>query len=130
MQSFSANTNRRRQDRRKAVLPVRVRGKDASGKAFEELAHTLDVTPTGVRLGAIHHQLGELEHLTVSYRQRRMEFRVVWTKKLDGKAEYQVGLQAVTQDAEAWGFRPADFVLSVEVPPAAHGATTRAPGMV
>jgi hypothetical protein len=127
MRSISVPNNKRRQDRRKAVLPVRVRGKDATGKAFEELAHTLDVTPTGVRLGSIHHQLGTLEQLTVSYRQRKMEFRVVWTKKLDGVAEYQVGLQAVTQDGEVWGFSPADFGVRVEAQPAAQ-ATTRASG--
>ncbi|MGA7906028.1 MAG: hypothetical protein WCA16_01380 [Candidatus Sulfotelmatobacter sp.] len=128
MRSTTVESNKRRQDRRKAVLPVRVRGKDASGKPFEELAHTLDVTPTGVRLGAIHHQLGELEQLTLSYRQRKMEFRVVWTKKLDGIAEYQVGLQAVMQDAEAWGFSPADFGIRVEAPSAAQVLATGASG--
>lgn len=127
MRSVSEEPNKRRQQRRKAVLPVRVRGKDAAGNPFEELAHTLDVTPTGVRLGAIHHQLGKLEHLTLSYRQRKMEFRVVWTKKLDGIAEYQVGLQALSQDGEVWGFSPADFGVRVEAQPAAH-ATPRASG--
>ncbi|HUO27120.1 MAG TPA: hypothetical protein VMU61_15740 [Candidatus Aquilonibacter sp.] len=122
MQSSPAETNKRRQQRRKAVLPVRVRGKDASGRSFEELAHTLDVTPSGVRLGAIHHQLGELEQLTICYRQRRMEFRVIWTKKLKGIAEYQVGLQAMTKDAEAWGLSPADFRTRAEAP-AQAGAT-------
>lgn len=71
--------------------------------SFESLAHTLDLTPTGVRLGAIHHELKELDTLTIFYRQRRMEFRVVWTKLLDGKGEYQVGLQAFSQEKEPWG---------------------------
>jgi len=103
MQATRVNTNRRRQDRIQAVLPVRVRGTDASGASFEGLAHTLDFTLTGVRLGAIRRQLKVLDTLTIFYRQRRMEFTVVWTKLLDGRGEYQVGLQAFSQEKEPWG---------------------------
>ncbi len=103
MQATSVNKNRRRQNRIQAVLPVRVRGTDASGASFEGLAHTLDLTPTGVRLGAIRRQLKMLDTLTIFYRQRRMEFTVVWTKLLDGTDEYQVGLQAFSQEKEPWG---------------------------
>ena len=103
MQATSVKTDRRRQDRIQAVLPVRVRGTDASGVSFEALAHTLDLTPTGARLGAIRHQLKALDTLTILYHQRRMEFTVVWTKLLDGRSEYQVGLQAFSQEKEPWG---------------------------
>jgi len=103
MQAVSVKTDRRRQDRIQAVLPVRVRGTDASGVSFEALAHTLDLTPTGARLGAIRHQLKALDTLTILYHQRRMEFTVVWTKLLDGRSEYQVGLQAFSQEKEPWG---------------------------
>jgi hypothetical protein len=103
MQAISVKTNRRRQDRVQAVLPVRVRWTDASGASFEELAHTLDLTPTGARLGAIRHEMKALDKLTIFYHQRRMEFTVVWTKLLEGRREYQVGLQAFSQEKEPWG---------------------------
>jgi hypothetical protein len=103
MQATSVKTNRRRQDRIQAVLPVRVRGTASSGTSFEALAHTLDLTPTGARLGAIRHELKALDTLTILYHQRRMEFTVVWTKLLDGRGEYQVGLQAFSQEKEPWG---------------------------
>jgi hypothetical protein len=103
MQATSGKTERRRQDRLQAVLPVRVRGIDASGVTFEGLAHTLDVTPTGARLGAIRHPLKALDTLTIFYHQRRIEFTVVWTKLLDGRREYQVGLQAFSQQKDPWG---------------------------
>ncbi|MGO8794761.1 MAG: PilZ domain-containing protein [Candidatus Sulfotelmatobacter sp.] len=99
----TVQTNRRRQNRIAAVLPVKVRGIDATGAPFDEMAHTLDLAPTGARLGAIRHPLKVLDTLTVFYRQRRIEFTVVWTKLLDGKSEYQVGLQAFTHEKEAWG---------------------------
>jgi hypothetical protein len=103
MQSTNVKTNRRRHDRIRAVLPVRVRGTDASGKSFEILAHTLDLTAGGARLGSIRQPLKTLDTLTIFYRQRRMEFSVVWSKLLDGKSEYQVGLQAFSQEKEGWG---------------------------
>lgn len=103
------SVEQRRGNRTKAVLPVRMKGKDSAGKAFEELVHTLDVTPDGVRLGSVHRQLNALDEVTVFYRQRRIQFRVVWTKKLEGTSEFQVGLQAITQDREAWGMNFADY---------------------
>jgi hypothetical protein len=99
----TVKTNRRKQNRMAAVLPVRVRGTDATGAAFEGLAHTLDLTPTGARLGAIRHALNVLDTLTILYHQRRMEFTVVWTKLIDGKNEYQVGLHAFSEQKEPWG---------------------------
>jgi hypothetical protein len=101
--------DQRRGARTKAVLPVRVKGKDNAGKNFDDLVHTLDVTPDGVRLGSVHHQLNALDEVMVFYRQRKILFRVVWTRKLEGTSEFQVGLQAVTQDSEAWGLNFADY---------------------
>lgn len=101
----SRQMNQRRKDRTKAVLPVKVKGKDRAGAAFEELAHTLDVTAAGARLGSIRRELNVLDEITVFYRQRKMQFRVVWVKKLQGTSEYQVGLQSLApdKDKEGWG---------------------------
>jgi len=109
MPSGSGDMNQRRGNRTKAVLPVRVRGKDSAGKPFEDLVHTLDVTPDGVRLGSVRHELNVLDEITVFYRQRKIQFRVVWTRKLKGTSEFQVGLRAVTQDSEAWGLSFPEF---------------------
>jgi hypothetical protein len=73
------------------------------------LVHTLDVTPDGVRLGSVRQQLSALDEVTVFYRRRKIQFRVVWTKKLEGTSEFQVGLQAVTRDCEAWGLNFPDY---------------------
>ena len=109
MQRSSATDNQRSASRTKAVLPVRVRGKDSSGVPFEELAHTLDATPGGLRLGAVRRELNVLDEVTVFYRQRRIQYRVVWTKKLKGTSEFQIGLQALTQDADALGLASSDI---------------------
>lgn len=109
MRPSSVETNQRRGSRTKAVLPVRVKGKDSSGKPFEELVHTLDVTASGVRLGSVRRELNAMDEITIFYRQRKMQYRVVWTKKLQGTSEFQVGLRALTQDKEAWGMGFAKF---------------------
>jgi hypothetical protein len=102
MQTTSVQTNRRQHDRIRAVLPVRVRGTTSSGVSFEGMAHTLDLTASGARLGSVRYELKALDKLTIFYHQRRMEFTVVWTKLLTGKDEYQVGLRAFSQE-ESWG---------------------------
>jgi hypothetical protein len=107
--SGSLEANQRRGERTKAVLPVRVKGKDSAGNAFDELVHTLDVTREGVRLGSVRHPLNVTDIVTVFYRQRRIQFRVVWTKKMEGSSEFQVGLQALTQEGEAWGLNFSDY---------------------
>jgi hypothetical protein len=108
----------RRQQRTKAVLPVKVRGKDVSGKRFEDLAHTLDVTVVGARLGGLRHELKEGGQLTILYRQRKIEFRVVWIKKIEGSGEYQIGLQAMAQEQEAWGLSTTDYKADAATVPA------------
>jgi hypothetical protein len=93
----------RRYKRIKMVLPVRILGKDSANNPVNELAHTLDITPNGARLGAIHHELKTGDKLTLQYRQRRIKFRVVWVKSLAGTSEYQVGLEAIGSTGENWG---------------------------
>jgi hypothetical protein len=43
------------------------------------------------------------DEVTVFYRQRKTQFRVVWIKKMKGTTEFQIGLQALSQDKEGWG---------------------------
>ncbi len=112
----------RRGNRTKAVLPVRLKGKDSSGKTFDELVHTLDVAVCGIRLGSVRRELQVADEITIFYRQRKMQFRVMWTKKMKGTSEFQVGLQAITQDREMWGFNfgdPATQLVSTQATGAA-----------
>ena len=108
MRSANPNRNRRQQNRVPAVLPVRVRGKDAEGQPFEEIAHTLDITAMGSRLAAIRRRLKIGDRLTVAYRQLRMAFSVVWAKEMNER-EFQVGLQTVNQEYESWGLKPSEI---------------------
>lgn len=101
-QAGSSVGNQRRLDRAKAVLPVRISGTDISGDSYSELVHTLDVSRTGVRLGAVRRQLEVGSAIVLQYRQHKAEFRVIWTKPLGAGAEQQVGLEAGAQ-RDLWG---------------------------
>jgi hypothetical protein len=92
----------RRVDRTKAVLPVRISGSDLAGASYCELVHTLDVSPNGVRLGAVRRQLEIGSLVTLHYRQHKAEFHVVWMKPLGSGAEQQIGLEARAQ-RDLWG---------------------------
>jgi hypothetical protein len=94
--------NRRRNSRTKAVLPVRVSGNDGSGASYCDLAHTLDVTDSGIRLGFVHRQLQVGSRLTIQYRQHKVEFRVIWISQLTRLKEHHVGLEAVVP-RDVWG---------------------------
>jgi len=67
------------------------------------MAHTLDMTTIGVRLVCVRRELNPHDEVTTFYRQRKMQLRVAWTKKTKGTPEFQVGLQALTQEKEVWG---------------------------
>lgn len=118
----SVEKQQRRGDRTKAVLPVRVKGIDSTGNAFEELVHTLDLTPDGVRLGSVRHELNVLDEVSVFYRQRKLQFRVMWTKKMKGTSEFQVGLQGLTQESEPWGLNFPEFRRQHVPQAASHAA--------
>ncbi|HZQ70096.1 MAG TPA: PilZ domain-containing protein [Terriglobales bacterium] len=98
---------RRKHKRLKMVLPVRVWSKGASDEAPYELAHTLDITPRGARLAAIHHELKPGDRLMVQYRQRKIQFRVIWIRPMEGTSEYQVGVEAL-ESGETWGLELTD----------------------
>lgn len=94
--------DKRRGSRVKAVLPVRISGSDHSGHSYSELVHTLDITESGARLGALRHPLKVGSLITLQYKQHRGTFRVVWTEPVPGRTEHQVGIEAVNH-RDLWG---------------------------
>ncbi len=108
--------DKRSKDRVKAVLPVKVWGNDVAGAPYSAVAHTLDITQTGARLGSVRRTFNVGDKLTLQYRQRKAEFRVVWTKQLEGSKEYQIGLETITHENDPWGLKPEAKVREVPQP--------------
>jgi hypothetical protein len=98
---FNKPTQKRAQGRVKGVLPVRLFARNSDGVPFQDIVHTLDITPNGARLGAVRRHLQVQDRVIVQFRQCKTEFRVVWIKSLKNTSECQVGLQSLGSE-DAW----------------------------
>jgi hypothetical protein len=95
---------RRKRNREKMVLAVRVSGKTADGKVFDELTHTIDIAVSGGRLGGMQRlQLRTGDLIEVRRNGRKGTFRIVWIGKAGGQRYGHVGIQAVRMPPNFWG---------------------------
>ncbi len=92
-----------RYKRTKMVLPLRVWPDDENGQnAGSQLAHTVDISPIGGRLGGLRHPLHTGQTIMLQRGQNRIQFRVVWTKQL-APGEIQAGIESVAVEEKVWG---------------------------
>ena len=93
---------KRKTTRRKMVLPVKF-----SAAKESLMAHTLDITPSGARLGALRTELqpGAIVHLQRG--QKKAKFRVVWVRQLENN-EMQAGVESVDSPDNFWGVSLSD----------------------
>jgi hypothetical protein len=97
-----------RYKRTKMVLPLRVWPDDENGQNAEpQLAHTVDISPIGGRLGGLRNPLQAGQTIMLQRGQNRSQFRVVWTKQL-GPGEIQAGIESVAFEEKVWGLELPD----------------------
>ena len=90
-----------RYQRTKMVVPLRVfLGTDES--ASLALAHTVDISPIGARLGGLRIELHPGQTITLQRRQKKANFRVVWSKQL-GPGEIRAGIESAALERNFWG---------------------------
>lgn len=90
----------RKEARTAAEITVCIRGMDANGRLYNELATTADVTTTGARLRDVHVPLHRGCIMSVQREHSRTQparYRVMWV------AEDQVGLQLMDAGRHIWG---------------------------
>jgi hypothetical protein len=95
----------RRQKRVKAVLPVRLWGNDAEGKPFVCMAHTLDVSRSGARLGGLTQLPKVGDTVGLQYRNAKLQYRVAWATAAQDKREALIGVECLHADKDLWGLR-------------------------
>jgi putative methionine-R-sulfoxide reductase with GAF domain len=86
-------------------LPVSIWGTDTSGRAFHQLACTLDISTDGARLAGVLASLACGDIISVRYKQRKARFQVVWTDNS------QVGIQFVDGEKLLWIESPEEEIL-------------------
>ncbi len=96
---------RRRDQRVQVELPVRVFGTDTDGRAFTRLAHTIDVSFSGVRIAGIYVRLKAGDVIGVQHGAEKARFRVVWVGERGSTMAGELGLRAVDVTASFWGLK-------------------------
>jgi len=82
------------------VLPLRVWTNESMGESAS-LAHTLDISPIGGRLGGLRAPVAPGQTITLQRGQRKAQFRVVWSRQL-APAEVQAGIEVVDETRNIW----------------------------
>ena len=114
-----ASVGKRRQKRAKMVLPVRViRGTGAEKMTY--LAHTLDISYGGVRVGGLRVQIVPGEVVLVQYGTRRAKHRVVWVNPL-GSGEVHFGAESLEPGIDLWQLELPEELYDRYRPTETHG---------
>jgi hypothetical protein len=95
-------TGRRRTGRTKSVVPVRLW---IAGSQESHLAHTLNVTNHGVRLGGYRGEIKVGDEFVIQYRRAQSRFRVTWIAARDEFSEKQIGAACLEPGKHLWGER-------------------------
>jgi len=95
--------NRRRQQRVRIALPVKVYTRDNQNKFIMQVACTMDVAPMGARLNGVRCVTQPGDILSIERGKNKAFFRVVWIGEPGTASDGQVGLQCVEFDSSIWG---------------------------
>jgi hypothetical protein len=100
--------NKRQSPRRKMVLPVKV-----SIDSVTHLAHTIDITDVGARLGALRTQIQPGTIISLQRGSKKAKFRVEWIRELTCN-ELQAGIESVEPQSNFWGVDLSDRDLETK----------------
>jgi hypothetical protein len=92
-----AMLDKRKSQRRKMVLPVKVFIDQAT-----HLAHTMDITDSGARLGALRTELKPGMIVSLQRGSQRAKFQIAWVRQL-APNELQAGIESVQPQNSFWG---------------------------
>jgi len=98
--SETKHQGERRTKRTKSVVPVRLW---IAGSKESHLAHTLNVTNQGVRLGGYRGEIKVGNELLIQYRHMQARFRVAWIAARDDSSEKQIGAECLDPGKHLWG---------------------------
>ena len=79
------------------VLPVKV-----TLDAVNHLAHTIDITYTGARVGGLRTQLEPGTIISLQRGSKKAKFRIAWIRKL-APNELQAGIESLEMQQNFWG---------------------------
>jgi hypothetical protein len=72
------------------------------GQGFPLLVHTLDISYSGARIGAVRENIQPGTLLVMQHRHNRAEGCVMWSRQIDPR-EIQIGVSFLNHVAPFWG---------------------------
>jgi len=93
---------KRQSKRTKSVVPVRV---FIAGSKVGHLAHTLDISNDGVKLGGCLGEMKVGDKIEIQYHHNQAQFRIAWIVAHKGSSEKQVGAECLEPGKQVWGAR-------------------------
>ena len=100
MEAPPSGATKRHSKRTKAVVPVRLW---IAGTKDIHVAHTLDVSRQGVRLGGCRGDLKVGDRIEIQYHQNQAQFRIAWITASKGSLEKQIGAECLEPGKQVWG---------------------------
>ena len=102
--------DKRNTRRKKMVLGLRV--PQQPFQSAELLAHTLDISPSGARIGAMRECLQPGSVLTIQRRHTRARCQVMWSRMMAPR-EIQIGIKFLGRDPDFWGLDLEDDCVGI-----------------
>ena len=81
-------------------MPVRLW---IAGGEDNHLAHTLDISNHGVKLGGFRGELKVGDKIEIQYHNKQVQFRVAWIAACEGSSEKQIGAECLEPGKQVWG---------------------------
>jgi hypothetical protein len=92
----------RRDPRIQAKLPVRIAGIDARGRHLLQVVTTRDISRHGALLQGIQGTFKPGETISVTYKNKKAQFLVVWTGDTGTNRAGQIGVQSIEPAKCIW----------------------------
>lgn len=86
--------------RTKMVVGVKV--PQPQSQAPDLLVHTLDISSSGARIGAVREWIQPGSVLVIQRRHNRAQCRVMWSRQIAPR-EIQMGIEFLGRDTQIWG---------------------------
>jgi hypothetical protein len=74
-----------------------------TGRKDIHVAHTLDVSKRGVRLGGYRGDMNVGDKIEIQYHHKQAQFRVAWIAAPKGSSEKQIGAECLEPGKQIWG---------------------------
>jgi hypothetical protein len=87
---------------RRTKMVVGLRVPQPQSQAPDLLVHTLDISSSGAKIGAVREWIQPGSVLVIQYKHNRAQCRVRWSRQIAPR-EIQIGIEFLGRDPQIWG---------------------------